>query len=91
MGFECSDYITAVGPEAAARGFEVVYAFLRGYFSNTIRVHHTSVAKIPAVVDLKTAASIPLVLITAYHLLHNIARLRPEDTILIHSSMGGVE
>ncbi|KAI9776756.1 MAG: hypothetical protein M1839_009400 [Geoglossum umbratile] len=93
MGFECSGFISAVGPEAAARGFEVgdrVYAFLRGYFANTIRVHHTSVAKIPEDMDMETAASIPLVFITAYHALHNMARLRRGESILIHSGTGGV-
>lgn len=93
MGFECSGFITAIGPEAAARGFAVgdrVYAFLRGYFANTIRIHHTSVAKIPEGMDMETAASIPLVFITAYHALHNMARLKRGESILIHSGTGGV-
>lgn len=93
MGFECSGFITAVGPEAAARGFAIgdrVYAFLRGYFANTIRIHHTSVAKIPEGMDMETAASIPLVFITAYHALHNMARLKSGESILIHSGTGGV-
>lgn len=94
MGFECSGTIAAIGSEAAAaRGLEVgdrVYAFLRGYFANTIRVHHTSVARIPDGMDMETAASIPLVFITAYHALHNMARLKRGETILIHSGTGGV-
>lgn len=93
MGFECSGFITAIGPEAAARGFAIgdrVYAFLRGYFANTIRIHHTSVAKIPEGMDMETAASIPLVFITAYHALHNMARLKSGESILIHSGTGGV-
>lgn len=94
MGFECSGIITAIGPEAAAaRGLEVgdrVYAFLRGYFANNIRVHHTSVARVPEGMDMETAASIPLVFITAYHALYNMARLKKGETILIHSGTGGV-
>lgn len=94
MGFECSGTITAIGPEAAAaRGLEVgdrVYAFLRGYFANNIRVHHTSVARVPEGMDMETAASIPLVFITAYHALYNMARLRRGESILIHSGTGGV-
>jgi NADPH:quinone reductase-like Zn-dependent oxidoreductase len=93
MGFECSGYVAAVGPGARARGLEVgdrVYAFLRGYFANTIRVHHTSVAKVPEGMDLETAASVPLVFITAYHALHNMARLRNGERVLIHSGTGGV-
>lgn len=94
MGFECSGIISAIGPEAAAaRGLEVgdrVYAFLRGYFANTIRVHHTSVARVPEDMDMETAASIPLVFIMAYHALHNMARLKKRETIVIHSGTGGV-
>jgi NADPH:quinone reductase-like Zn-dependent oxidoreductase/malonyl CoA-acyl carrier protein transacylase len=94
MGFECSGTVVAIGSEAAAaRGLEVgdrVFAFLRGYFANTIRVHHTSVARVPEGMDMETAASIPLVFITAYHALHNMARLKRRETILIHSGTGGV-
>lgn len=94
MGFECSGTVVAIGSEAAAaRGLEVgdrVFAFLRGYFANTIRVHHTSVARVPEGMDMETAASIPLVFITAYHTLHNMARLKRRETILIHSGTGGV-
>lgn len=94
MGFECSGIISAIGPKAAAaRGLEVgdrVYAFLRGYFANTIRVHHTSVARVPEDMDMETAASIPLVFITAYHALHNMARLKKRETVLIYSGTGGV-
>lgn len=93
MGFECSGYVEAVGSEAVSRGFKVgdpVYAFLRGYFANTIRVHHTSVAKVPENMDMETAASIPLVFITAYHALHNMAHLGKGEKVLIHSGTGGV-
>jgi NADPH:quinone reductase-like Zn-dependent oxidoreductase len=94
MGFECSGTVVAIGSEAAtARGLEVgdrVFAFLRGYFANTIRVHHTSVARVPEGMDMETAASIPLVFITAYHALHNMAWLKRGETILIHSGTGGV-
>jgi len=93
MGFECSGFISAIGSEAATLGFKIgepVYAFLRGYFANNIRVHHTSVAKVPEGMDMETAASVPLVFITAYQSLHNMARLKKGETILIHSGTGGV-
>ncbi|KAI9830656.1 MAG: hypothetical protein M1819_005466 [Sarea resinae] len=40
--------------------------------------------------DFAKAASIPLVFLTAYHGLVNVARLTPGQTVLIHAASGGV-
>ncbi|RJE27111.1 polyketide synthase [Aspergillus sclerotialis] len=93
MGFECSGVISHVSPQARAAGFnpgDRVYAFIIGYFANRVRIPYTSVAPIPAGMDFPTAASIPLIFITAYHALYDLARLRSGETVLIHSGTGGV-
>ncbi|KAI2787746.1 Highly reducing polyketide synthase azaB [Penicillium oxalicum] len=93
MGFECSGVITRVGQSAQAAGFcpgQGVYAFIIGYFATKVRIPFTSVASIPAGMDFATAASIPLVFITAYHALVDLARLQRDETVLIHSGTGGV-
>lgn len=93
MGFECSGIISRVGSDALSHNFRVgdpVYAFIRGYFATTVRVHHTSVGRIPEGIDFETAASIPLVFITAYHALYDMANLREGESVLIHSGTGGV-
>ncbi|KAJ5822474.1 hypothetical protein N7447_004814 [Penicillium robsamsonii] len=93
MGFECSGVITRAGPSAQAAGFtpgQGVYAFIIGYFSTKVRIPFTSVAPIPAGMDFATAASIPLVFITAYHALVDLAHLKRDETVLIHSGTGGV-
>jgi NADPH2:quinone reductase len=41
-------------------------------------------------IDLKTAAAIPMIVPTAYDMLANVARLRADDTVLIHGAAGGV-
>ncbi|OJK01160.1 hypothetical protein ASPACDRAFT_26431 [Aspergillus aculeatus ATCC 16872] len=93
MGFECSGVIIRAGSAAQAAGFtpgQGVYAFIIGYFATKVRIPFTSVAPIPAGMDFATAASIPLVFITAYHALVDLARLQRDETVLIHSGTGGV-
>jgi len=46
--------------------------------------------KIEDDVTFAEAASSPTVFMTAYHALHNVARLTPNDTVLIHAATGGV-
>ena len=46
--------------------------------------------KVPAHLSLAEAASVPVVFGTAYHSLHNLARLRRGETVLIHAAAGGV-
>ncbi|KAI2689896.1 hypothetical protein CBS147355_347 [Penicillium roqueforti] len=93
MGFECSGVIAHVTPQARAAGFregDYVYAFIIGYFATRVRIPYTSVAPIPVGMDFPTAASVPLVFITAYHALYDLAHLKPGETVLIHSGTGGV-
>lgn len=48
------------------------------------------VLRLPPGVTLEEAATIPVVFMTAWHALHNVARLRSGDTVLVHSGAGGV-
>ncbi|RHZ73806.1 hypothetical protein CDV55_100878 [Aspergillus turcosus] len=93
MGFECSGVISRVGSKAAANGFKIgdrVYAFAFGCFTTTVRVSYLGISHIPEGMDFETAASIPLVYGTAYYGLHDVARLAPGETVLIHCASGGV-
>ena len=53
-------------------------------------VDHRSVARKPASVDHATAASLPLVGLTAWQALHDRARIGAGQTVLIHAGAGGV-
>ena len=92
MGFECAGVVTRVGCSVKSdlKTGDRVCALLRGYWSTFVRVHYTSVAPIPSTMTLEVAASIPMVFITAYHSLFDIARLQKGETLLIHSAAGGV-
>jgi NADPH:quinone reductase-like Zn-dependent oxidoreductase len=48
------------------------------------------VLKLPESVDLDAAAALPVNYLTAFHMLHNIARVRAGEHLLIHMAAGGV-
>ena len=92
MGFECAGIITRVG-QSVSSGLKIgdrVCALIRGYWSASVRVHFTSVASIGNEMSFEKAASIPMVFITAFHSLYNIAHLQSGETLLIHAAAGGV-
>lgn len=48
------------------------------------------VLPLPSDITFEEAATIPVVFMTAWHALHNVARLRAGETVLVHSGAGGV-
>ena len=91
MGFECSGIVTRVGSavRSVMRG-DRVCALLRGDWATSNRVHESSVVKMPDSVSFETAASIPVVYVTAFYSLFTIGRLEQGESILIHAAAGGV-
>nr|A0A3G1DJH7.1 RecName: Full=Squalestatin tetraketide synthase; Short=SQTKS; AltName: Full=Highly reducing polyketide synthase 1; Short=HR-PKS 1; AltName: Full=Squalestatin S1 biosynthesis cluster protein pks1 [Phoma sp. MF5453]AMY15057.1 tetraketide synthase MF-SQTKS [Phoma sp. MF5453] len=93
MGFECAGIVRRVGPSSAGHNIKVgdrVCALLGGQWTNTVRVHWHAVAPIPQAMGWETAASIPIVFVTAYISLVKIAKLQAKETVLIHAASGGV-
>jgi acyl transferase domain-containing protein/NADP-dependent 3-hydroxy acid dehydrogenase YdfG/acyl carrier protein len=66
------------------------FASTGGAFASHLHLRADVAWKAPAHLSLAEAASIPVVFGTAYHALHNLARLRRGETILIHAAAGGV-
>lgn len=91
-GLEVSGRVLAAGEGVTAftPGQEVT-SFMRGggYSEIAVAPAETTFA-VPHGLDLRTAASLPSVLPTAHALLHDIARLREGDTVLVHGAAGGV-
>lgn len=48
------------------------------------------IAKKPQTLSMEQAAALPLVAITAWEALFSKAKIKPEDTVLIHGGVGGV-
>ncbi|KAI0572271.1 Polyketide synthase phosphopantetheine-binding domain [Pyrenophora tritici-repentis] len=94
MGIECAGIVTRLGPEATAQGFAVgdaVMALLLGpSFASRARISWHGVAHVPRGMDFNDAASLPIIFVTAYVSLIEVARLRQGQSVLIHSAAGGV-
>jgi acyl transferase domain-containing protein/acyl carrier protein len=48
------------------------------------------VRRIPGELSFEEAATLPVVFMTAWHSLYNVARMRPGESILVHAGAGGV-
>jgi len=91
FGNECAGIITRVGGIANSKfkvGDRVVCA-LSHAFRTRNRCVDTAVSLIPPGMDFATAAAIPVAFCTAYYCTSHWARLKPGETILIHSAAGG--
>ncbi|KAB8221196.1 hypothetical protein BDV33DRAFT_202677 [Aspergillus novoparasiticus] len=91
LGNECSGIVTRVGGdvEGLAKG-DRVCAVCEGAFATSVSCPATSVWRVPDSMDLKTAATIPLIFCTAYYSLFDLGRLVQGEKILIHAAAGGV-
>jgi NADPH2:quinone reductase len=91
-GLEVSGHVLAVGEGVTdfAPGDEVTSFVRGGGYAETAVVPATTTFPVPQGLDLRTAATLPSVLPTAYALLHHVARLREGDTVLVHGAAGGV-
>lgn len=96
-GWDFSGEIVAIG--SGTSRFKVgdqVYAFARfpevhkGSYAEMISLPETFVAKKPVVLDMATAAGVPLVALTAYQALHELAQIKAGDKVLITGGAGGV-
>jgi acyl transferase domain-containing protein/surfactin synthase thioesterase subunit/acyl carrier protein len=91
LGNECSGVVVAVGPEV--EGFAVgdrVMALARGAFRRLVSVDARLAIHVPRGLSLEQAASIPVVFLTAWYALKELARLKPGERILVHAAAGGV-
>ena len=92
MGYEVSGTVAALGqgvsgPPAGTR----VLAMTRfgGQATHALAAARY-VVPLPEGMDLDQAAALPVNWLTAHHLLHRVATLRPGMTLLVHMAAGGV-
>ena len=92
LGNECVGEIVAIGEEV--KGFEIGDAVAAvatvGSFSRYFTVKAALAVKIPSGLNYAEAATIPGVFLTAYYCLYQLANIKPNDRVLIHSAAGGV-
>jgi phthiocerol/phenolphthiocerol synthesis type-I polyketide synthase C len=91
LGMEVSGIVTRVGAGVTevAPG-DAVIAFAPASFANRVRTRALAVTRKPAAWSFAAAATVPTAFFTAYYALHELARLREGERVLIHGAAGGV-
>lgn len=91
LGLELAGVVLEVGPDVdgLAPGDRVT-GIARGTFAPVAVTDFRMLAKIPDGWSFTRAASVPLVYLTAYYGLVDLAGLRAGESVLIHAAAGGV-
>ena len=92
LGVEAAGVVTAVGDDATSFsvGDRVAWAMQPGSYATQVAVGIVGVIRVPAGVDLKLAAAVPLQGMTAHYLARSIVPLGKGDTAVVHAGAGGV-
>lgn len=91
IGMEFAGEVVAVGAKVSDLALgDKVMAIAAAAFGTHVKVERAGVAKLPDGVDPVSAATIPVVFLTAYYAIHELGQVRPGETILIHGAAGGV-
>ncbi|MCX4561594.1 SDR family NAD(P)-dependent oxidoreductase [Streptomyces phaeochromogenes] len=90
LGWECAGTVTETGSRVTdvAVGDEVI-AFAEGALASEVTTRACLTAPKPSRLTSAQAATLPASYLTAYHALHDLARIDRGDKILIHSATGG--
>src|SRR5262249_55483917 len=59
-------------------------------YTDTIALAHEQVIPMPDAMSFEEAAALPVVYLTAYHMMIFTGNLRPGSRVLVHSAAGGV-
>jgi acyl transferase domain-containing protein/NADPH:quinone reductase-like Zn-dependent oxidoreductase len=91
LGAEAAGIVTQTGPgvTSVAAGDKVM-GMAAGGFGPVAVTDERLVTPVPAGWSWPQAASVPLVFLTAYYALVDLAGLRPGESVLIHAGTGGV-
>ncbi|WP_405556201.1 zinc-binding dehydrogenase [Streptomyces canus] len=91
-GLEVSGRVRAlgVGVTGLSVGQEVAALTEGGGYADVAVADTVNVFPLPPGVGLRTAATLPAVLPTAYALVHTVGRLRAGETVLVQGAAGGI-
>ena len=92
IGRDFAGTVIKVGPgvRTLSVGDRVMGMSLWGTAAQRICVRASKVVKIPDTLDEPTAATIPLVALTAYQIIHDRLRVKPGQHVLVNGASGGV-
>ncbi len=90
-GCEGAGVVTEAGPGVTRfRPGDRVFGLFAGAFGPLTVTDHRLLAPIPAGWTTEQAAAVPLVFLTAYYGLHDLAGVRAGERVLVHAAAGGV-
>ncbi|MEU1184016.1 zinc-binding dehydrogenase [Streptomyces sp. NPDC005820] len=91
-GLEVSGRIraTGAGVEGLHPGQAVAALVDSGAYAEVVVAGTATVFPLPQGLDLRTAATLPIVVPTAHALLHEVGRLRAGESVLVHGAAGGI-
>lgn len=96
VGYEVSGTVDAVGPakdgeaQTLAEGDRVFGMPRFGGYTDTLVLSARQAFKMPQAMTFEEAAALPVVYLTAYHMMMFTGRVRRKSSVLIHSAAGGV-
>ncbi|MFE2492943.1 type I polyketide synthase [Streptomyces scopuliridis] len=91
FGSEAAGVVVETGPDVTdLRVGDRVMGMLFGGFGTHVVGHERMMTPVPDSWSWETAASMPLVFLTAYHALVELGGLRQGEKVLIHAGAGGV-
>lgn len=92
LGIDFAGVVTAVGADVTDHkvGDRVGGMSPRGCWATFVNSDARLAITLPPEISLEEAAAIPTASATAWYSLHDLARISPEDKVLIHSGTGGV-
>jgi NADPH:quinone reductase-like Zn-dependent oxidoreductase len=91
-GFEFSGHVKSVGREVTRwRKGDPVFGVSRfDAYASQVAVNENAIFAMPMTFNLEQAAGFPAVHLTAFHAIHQLARIRKGGRVLVHSAAGGV-
>ena len=90
IGVEGAGIVTRTGPDSKFKIGDRICGIVRGTMKTYARAMQDTVTKIPENLSWVSAASLPVVFITAWCALYDIANVQKGETVLIHAAAGGV-
>ncbi|MGW6445276.1 SDR family NAD(P)-dependent oxidoreductase [Lentzea sp. NPDC055074] len=91
MGGEGAGIVLEVGPGVSSVvAGDRVMGLLPGGFGPVATVDHRLVTRVPAGWSFTQAASVPVVFLTAYYALADLAKIEAGERVLVHAAAGGV-
>lgn len=90
IGIEAAGVVTRTGSNSCWKQGDRVCGMLKGSVKTFARTVENALARIPDDVSFTAAASLPVVFVTAYCALYDIANIQKGETVLVHAAAGGV-